>query len=631
MATRLETDSLGEVEVPEQALYGAQTQRAVENFRGMHRPMPAVFLHCLATVKSAAARANVRCNALTEAQAEALEAAAAEVAAGRHDAEFPVSVFQTGSGTSTNMNMNEVLARLAGKGIHPNDHVNCSQSSNDVIPTTLQVMVATELVNSLLPALDSAGVGIEARASELAGICKTGRTHLMDAMPLTFGQEMGAWAAQLRECRERLTDLLPRVCALPIGGSAIGTGVNVPEGYPEAVVSRLSELTGVPFTTAENRFARMASQDVAVEASACLRGLAIALTKINNDLRWMGSGPLAGLAEVTLEPLQPGSSIMPGKVNPVLPEAVLMVCAEVFGNDVTIAQAGASGNFQLNVMLPLVADKLSSGISLLVGALGATARTVAGLQGESRGPGTHTVSQPCARDSAEYADRLRGGGGDCQAQLCRGAAGAGSRPGMYRYPGGRVARVAGPGPPYRHRVKQLPNILTTLRLLLALPLCWMIVHRQYELVLWLALVAGISDGLDGWLARRLDATTRYGAVMDPLADKLMLSGAYPSMAAVWLIPWWLAILVLGRDLVIVAGALVYHSLYGAYDMEPTQLGKFSTFLQIIFALALLMQQVIPVFPPQALTGLMYTVAAVTLASGMHYVYIWGARAMEQRR
>ena len=274
----------------------------------------------------------------------------------------------------------QVLARLAGEGIHPNDHVNCSQSSNDVIPTTLQVMAATELTGKLLPALDAAIAAIEAKAAELGGICKTGRTHLMDAMPLTFGQEMGAWAAQLRECRERVIELLPRVCALPIGGSAIGTGVNVPVGYPEAVVGRLSELTGTRFTTATNLFARIASPDVAVEASACLRGLAGTLNKINNDLRWMGSGPLAGLAEITLQPLQPGSSIMPGKVNPVLPEAVLMVCAEVFGNDVTIAQAGASGNFQLNVMLPLVADKLSSGISLLAGALDASARTVAGLE-----------------------------------------------------------------------------------------------------------------------------------------------------------------------------------------------------------------------------------------------------------
>lgn len=383
MKYRKERDSLGEVDVPVSALYGAQTQRALTNFRGMQRAMPGPFIRALARLKAAAAEANLQCDALDKDIALAIQEAARQVAEGEHADQFPVTVFQTGSGTSTNMNMNEVLARLAsaecGLDVHPNDHVNCSQSSNDMIPSAIQVAAVTLLRDSLMEALSGLGASIERRSEELRNMTKTGRTHLMDAMPLTLGQELGAWAAQLADCHDRFEGLMPRLTAIPAGGSAIGTGVNVPRGYPAAIASQLSALSGVVFSSAENKFSRMAAQDVAVECSSCLRALAVVLTKINNDLRWMGSGPLAGIAEITLEPLQPGSSIMPGKVNPVLPEAVLMVCAEVVGNDATVAQAGMSGNFQLNVMLPLIADKLCTSIALLAGACDATRKCVEGF------------------------------------------------------------------------------------------------------------------------------------------------------------------------------------------------------------------------------------------------------------
>ncbi len=382
--TRIERDSMGEVEVPERALYGAQTQRALDNFRIDARPLPGRFIRCLALIKAAAAHANARVGALEPGIAAALESAAAEIGGGKHADQFPVPVFQTGSGTSTNMNMNEVLATLAsrrtGSEVHPNDHANCSQSSNDIIPSGIQVATARDLRERLLPALGDLVATVRARAEDLADVVKTGRTHLMDAMPLTFGQEFGAWAQQLEECAARFGDAMPRLCALPIGGSAVGTGVNVPAGFADALVRRLNELTGQSFTVAGSPFSRMAGQDVALECSACLRALAVVLTKINNDLRWMASGPLAGLAEVRLEALQPGSSIMPGKVNPVLPEAALMAAAEVAGNDACISLAAQSGNFQLNVMLPLIADKLLQSIGLLAGSCEATARTVAGLE-----------------------------------------------------------------------------------------------------------------------------------------------------------------------------------------------------------------------------------------------------------
>jgi fumarate hydratase class II len=383
MKYRIERDSMGEVKVPETALYGAQTQRAVENFNIAGRSLPALFITCLARIKAAAAWSNARCGALDPLIAAALEQAADAVVTGDYLAHFPVDVFQTGSGTSTNMNMNEVLARLAARGsdleIHPNDHANCSQSSNDIIPSCIQVAACVAIDAELRPALGSLTRSIRKRAAELSGVAKTGRTHLMDAMPLTFGQELGAWAHQLEECEQRFDTLAERLCALPLGGSAVGTGVNVPNGFADGAVMRLGEFFGRQFTVAQDPFARMAGQDVTLECSACLRALAVVLTKINGDLRWMSSGPLAGLAEITLEPLQPGSSIMPGKVNPVLPEAVLMAAAEIIGNDASIAVAAQSGNFQLNVMLPLIADKLLGGIGVLARACAATGRTVVGF------------------------------------------------------------------------------------------------------------------------------------------------------------------------------------------------------------------------------------------------------------
>tara|TARA_R110002110_G_scaffold205066_1_gene416731 strand:+ start:132334 stop:133704 length:1371 start_codon:yes stop_codon:yes gene_type:complete len=380
---RTENDSMGTVEVPEQALYGAQTQRAVDNFELHQRRLPLRFIYSLAQLKAAAATANQQCDALEPAIAQALEQAADEVVAGKHDAQFPVSVFQTGSGTSTNMNMNEVLAhiatRIAHTPVHPNDHANCSQSSNDMIPSCLQVTALQQLQLELRPALAALIASIRTKSMELQSVVKTGRTHLMDAMPLTFGQELEAWAQQLADCDERFTQLLPRLAALPLGGSAVGTGVNVPAGFAERAIAQLNTRMELTCTVSNNAFARMAGQDTALETSACLRSLAVVLTKISNDLRWMASGPLAGLGEIQLQALQPGSSIMPGKVNPVLPEAVLMAAAEVIGNDTTITVAAQSGNFQLNVMLPLIADKLCSGTELLCWSCAAMAKTVTGF------------------------------------------------------------------------------------------------------------------------------------------------------------------------------------------------------------------------------------------------------------
>ncbi|MFU8765841.1 MAG: lyase family protein, partial [Haliea sp.] len=303
---------------------------------------------------------------------------------GEHDAHFPVDVFQTGSGTSSNMNMNEVLANLASRGsgapVHPNDHVNCSQSSNDVVPSAIQVAVALELKALLLPAILGLEHSLQRRVPGLEAVVKTGRTHLMDAMPVTLGFELRTWEQQLQECRQRLADLRPRLQALPIGGSAVGTGVNVPKGYIDALLPALQARTGVVFTAATMPATRMAAQDVSAECSACLRGVALVLIKMANDLRWMGSGPLAGLGEVRLQALQPGSSIMPGKVNPVIPEAVLMAATEVLGNDATIVLAAQSGNFQLNVMLPLIADKLLGSIALLADGCMAMAGCIDGFE-----------------------------------------------------------------------------------------------------------------------------------------------------------------------------------------------------------------------------------------------------------
>ncbi|MEX1237106.1 MAG: class II fumarate hydratase, partial [Pseudomonadales bacterium] len=365
MKHRIEHDSMGEVKVPAEALYGAQTQRAIDNFRFSSRTMPEMFIRRLALIKAAAAEANLALDLLPKVKADTIVSQALLVASGEHMDHFPIDVFQTGSGTSTNMNMNEVLARLAGNDVHPNDDVNLSQSSNDVIPTCLQVSTALEFEEVLLPALDLLAETIEQKAGDTSDIVKTGRTHLMDAMPITFGQELGGWAFQVRECIERFNDLMPRLRALPLGGTAVGTGVNCPPGFADLAIAAITRWSGSHFRAVENRFSRMAAQDVAVECSAAMRGTAVVLMKVANDLRWMSSGPLSGLGEIELAPLQPGSSIMPGKVNPVVPEAVAMIAAEIMGNDVTIGIAGQSGNFQLNVMLPLISDKLLSGTGLL--------------------------------------------------------------------------------------------------------------------------------------------------------------------------------------------------------------------------------------------------------------------------
>jgi len=369
---RIVHDSFGELRVPTGALYGATTQRAVENFPISGLPMPRAFLRALGLVKAAAAEANAELGLLPKGVAKAIARAAREVAAAHHDAHFPIDVFQTGSGTSSNMNANEVIATLASraqaKAVHPNDHVNLGQSSNDVIPTAIQVAAALCWHEQLRPALVHLKTTVDKRARELSGVVKTGRTHLMDAMPLTLGQELSAWAAQLVSAIRRLDDSAARLHRLPLGGTAIGTGINADPRYAKKAVAHLRALTGVKFVQAANLFEGIASQDAAVEFSGQLNALAVALTKISNDLRWMNSGPLAGLGEIELPALQPGSSIMPGKVNPVIPEAMAMVCAQVVGNHTTVTFAGAAGNFQLNVMLPVIALNLLQSIELLANA-----------------------------------------------------------------------------------------------------------------------------------------------------------------------------------------------------------------------------------------------------------------------
>jgi fumarate hydratase class II len=365
---RTERDSMGELKVPAKALYGAQTQRAVDNFPVSGLTMPREFIRALGLIKSAAAEANVKLGHLDKASAKAIRTAAEQVAAGGVDEHFPIDVFQTGSGTSSNMNANEVIAHLAaaaGATVHPNDHVNAGQSSNDVIPTAILVSATLATTEKLLPALKHLRKTIDTRAKELKKVVKTGRTHLMDAMPITFGQELSGWSAQIADASERITDTLKRTRRLPQGGSAVGTGINADPKFGPAVAVELSKLTGVKFESSENYFAGMAAQDAPVELSGQLRALAVAVMKIANDLRWMNSGPLAGLGEIELPALQPGSSIMPGKVNPVIPEAAAMVAAQVIGNDATIAIGGLSGNFQLNVMLPVIAYNLLQSIEIL--------------------------------------------------------------------------------------------------------------------------------------------------------------------------------------------------------------------------------------------------------------------------
>lgn len=366
---RIEKDSMGEVQVPTDALYGAQTQRAVDNFPISGQPLPRPLIRALGLVKAACAEVNRELGLLDDTIAAAISAAALEVADGRHDGQFPVDIFQTGSGTSSNMNANEVIAALAaqrlGRKVHPNDHVNMSQSSNDVFPTAIHVAACLEIEQHLLPALEHLALTSERRAAELQDVVKTGRTHLMDAVPITFGQEISGWAAQLRHGMERLHASLPRLRAIAQGGTAVGTGINAPADFGPRVADALTRMSGVTFTSMDNYFEGLSCQDAAVEMSGQLKTLAVSLMKIANDLRWMNSGPLAGIGDIRLQDLQPGSSIMPGKVNPVIPEAVMMVCAQVMGNDVAITVGGQHGNFQLNVMLPLIARNLVESVHLL--------------------------------------------------------------------------------------------------------------------------------------------------------------------------------------------------------------------------------------------------------------------------
>ncbi|GAA3532877.1 fumarate hydratase class II [Aeromicrobium flavum] len=369
---RIEHDTMGEVKVPADALWRAQTQRAVENFPISGTPIESAQIRALAQIKAACATANAELGILEQDMADAIVAAADEVAAGRHDAHFPIDVFQTGSGTSSNMNTNEVLATLATKNsgieVHPNDHVNASQSSNDVFPTSIHVAATESALTVLIPALDHLAKSLEAKATEFAEVVKSGRTHLMDATPVTLGQEFAGYAAQIRRGIERVEASLPRTAEVPLGGTAVGTGINTPQGFPQRVIEILAERTGLPLTEARDHFEAQGARDGLVEMSGQLRTIAVSLVKINNDLRWMGSGPRTGLGEIHLPDLQPGSSIMPGKVNPVLPEATLMVCAQVIGNDAAIAFAGASGSFELNVMLPVIGRNILESMRLLANA-----------------------------------------------------------------------------------------------------------------------------------------------------------------------------------------------------------------------------------------------------------------------
>ncbi|PBJ82043.1 aspartate ammonia-lyase [Lysobacteraceae bacterium NML93-0399] len=367
-AFRTEHDSMGELQVPADALWGAQTQRAVQNFPISGRPMPRGFIRALGLVKAAAAEVNAGLGLLPEQAGKAIRSAALEVAEGRHDTQFPVDIYQTGSGTSSNMNANEVIANLASNArqkIHANDHVNLGQSSNDVVPTAIRVSAQLAVVEDLLPALKHLRRTIDKRGRSLRKVVKTGRTHLMDAMPLTFAQEFGAWSSQIVSAEARLADTLKRLRRLPIGGTAIGTGINAHPQFGKKVAKALSTLSRARFESAEDKFEGIATQDDAVELSGQLNALAVALIKIANDLRWMNSGPLGGLGEIELPALQPGSSIMPGKVNPVIPEATVMVCAQVIGHHTAITVAGQTGNFQLNVALPLIAANLLESIQLL--------------------------------------------------------------------------------------------------------------------------------------------------------------------------------------------------------------------------------------------------------------------------
>jgi fumarate hydratase class II len=381
---RIEKDSLGEVRVAAAALWGAQTQRALDNIRIGRTRIPPALVRAIGLVKWAAAETNGELGELPAPLAAAVAAAALEVAEGRHAEQFPLGVMQTGSGTSTHMNVNEVVARLAsarlGERVHPNDHVNRCQSSNDVVPTAIHVASALAVRDALLPSLARLAAAIGAKADAVGEQVKAGRTHLMDALPVTVGQEMRAWRSQVVDAAARIDVARGRLHRLALGGTAVGTGVNAHPEFAARAIERLSARTGIAFVPAPDRFAAMAGQDAAVELSAALRGAAIVLLKLSNDLRWMNSGPLAGLGEISLPALQPGSSIMPGKVNPVIPEAVAMAATQVMAHDAAVGMAGASGNFQLNVMLPLIAHSLDESIALVADSADALAeRTIPGL------------------------------------------------------------------------------------------------------------------------------------------------------------------------------------------------------------------------------------------------------------
>ncbi|MET7297833.1 class II fumarate hydratase [Embleya sp. NPDC005575] len=396
---RIEHDSMGDVPVPAAAKWRAQTQRAVENFPISGQRLEPAHVEALARIKGAAARVNAELGVLDKDTAEAIEQAAAEVVTGRWADQFPVDVFQTGSGTSSNMNMNEVLATLAterlGRDVHPNDHVNASQSSNDVFPSSIHIAAALAVTHRLIPSLDHLASTLESKATEFADVVKSGRTHLMDATPVTLGQEFGGYAAQVRHGVERLQASLPRVAELPLGGTAVGTGINTPPGFSARVIAEIAASTGLAFTEARDHFEAQGARDGLVELSGQLRTIAVGLNKIVNDLRWMGSGPRTGLAEIRLPDLQPGSSIMPGKVNPVIPEAVGQVVAQVIGNDAAVAFGGAAGNFELNVMLPVIARNLLESIRLLGNVTRVLAdRAVAGIEADVERMREYAESSP---------------------------------------------------------------------------------------------------------------------------------------------------------------------------------------------------------------------------------------------
>jgi fumarate hydratase class II len=382
---RIEKDTMGEVRVPADALWRAQTQRAVENFPISGRGLEPAHIKALAQIKGAAAQVNAQLGVLDDDLAKAISTAAAHVADGGYESQFPIDVFQTGSGTSSNMNANEVIASLAaqelGRPVHPNDHVNASQSSNDVFPSSIHLAATEAVTSDLIPALDHLAAALKAKADAWAMVVKSGRTHLMDATPVTLGQEFSGYTAQVQYGIDRLTDTLPRLAELPLGGTAVGTGVNTPAGFAPAVIAALKDMTGLPLSEARNHFEAQGARDALVEASGQLKVVAVSLYKIVNDIRWMGSGPRAGLRELRLPDLQPGSSIMPGKVNPVVPESVRQVCAQVIGNDAAVSFAGTQGDFELNVMLPVMARNLLESVRLLAAAARMLAdRCVAGLE-----------------------------------------------------------------------------------------------------------------------------------------------------------------------------------------------------------------------------------------------------------